>query len=65
MFTSQFNKLIEDRNTSVAKISRATGIPPTTMYDWAKGRTNPSFEHVVRLSKHFDVPITYFAEGDA
>ena len=65
MFTSQFNRLIEEKNTSIYKVSKATGIPVTTMYDWANGKTQPKFDSVVKLSEHFDVPLTYFTQGGA
>lgn len=62
MFKDAFNKLLEERNTNVFKVSKATKIPVATMYDWAYGRTNPKFESVVAIAKHFDVPLEYFAE---
>ena len=65
MFTTQLNKLIEEKNTNINKVSKATGIPCTTMYDWAAGRTQPRFDYVVKLSSYFDVPLDYFTQGDA
>ena len=65
MFTSQFNKIIEENHTSIYKVSKATGIPVTTMYDWANGRTQPKFDSVVKLSAHFGVPLTYFSECES
>ena len=65
MFTSQLNKLIEENHTNVARVSRDTGIPVTTMYDWANGRTQPRFDYVVKLSSYFGVPLEYFAKGDS
>ena len=64
MFTSQLNKLIEEKNTNINKVSKDTGIPVTTMYDWSNGRTHPRFDYVVKLSSYFGVPLEYFAEGD-
>ena len=62
MFKEAFNKLIEERETNIFKVSKETNIPVATMYDWAKGKTEPKFESVVKLSKHFGVSVEYFAD---
>lgn len=65
MFTSQFNRLIEEKETNIYQISKETQIPVTTMYDWMHGRTQPKFDSVVKLSRFFGVPLEYFTKGDA
>lgn len=62
MFKDAFNKLIKERETNISKVSKDTDIPVTTMYDWANGRTKPQFEAVIKLAKHFDVPLEYFSD---
>ena len=63
MFKEKFNKLVEERETNVSKISKETGIPMTTMYDWKHGRTGaPSIKYLKPLSEYFDVPVSYFLE---
>lgn len=62
LFQDAFSKLLEERQTNVFKVSKEVKIPVTTMYDWLNGRTKPKFESVIKLSKHFDVPLEYFNE---
>ena len=62
MFKEQFNKIIEEKETNIFKISKATDIPATTMYDWSNGRTEPSLKYVKMLSEYFDVSPSYFLE---
>ena len=60
MFAEQFNKILEKKKTNISKVSKETNIPATTMYDWAKGNTEPTIKHLKVLSEYFKVSPKYF-----
>ena len=61
MFTSQFNKIIEENHVKTAEVSRQTGIPYSTLNEWSKGKTKKiSGENLSKLAEYFGVPVDYF-----
>ena len=47
-----------------AKVSEATGIPPSTFTDWKQGRSKPKLEKLMKLSKLFNVAVEVFVRTE-
>jgi len=61
----KFLALLEERNLTVAEVSRATGIPFSTLSMWKSRRDTGaklSLENAAKLAEYFGVPIEYFVE---
>lgn len=58
----KFEKLVKDKETTIYRVSKDTGIPPTTLYEWGYGRCTPKVDKLLILAKYFDVPLEYFLE---
>jgi len=43
----------------LAKILR---VSRSTISLWETGRSRPTYEHLIALSRHYDVPVNYFFE---
>lgn len=59
----KLDKLIKKKGVSPYKVSKDTGIPMTSVYDWMSGRSKPKLENAVKLAAYFGVDLTYFV-GD-
>lgn len=63
-FYERFEKLIKDKNATVAEVSRATGIPYTTLDSYVKKKQNyTSMENVIKLAEYFGVSMEWLATG--
>ncbi len=58
----KFEKLLAERNFTAVKVSRDTGIAPSTLSEWKHGKYKPKVDKLLTLAKYFDVPIEYFLE---
>ena len=56
----KFEKLLKKHKTTIHRVAVGTGIPPTVLYDWKNGRSNPKLDKLLKLAKYFDVPVEYF-----
>ncbi|MBF0361971.1 MAG: helix-turn-helix transcriptional regulator [Oligoflexia bacterium] len=56
-------KLIKERDTSIAKVSRTTKIPSKTIYNWLSGSEPKSFLQVKRVADYFEVSLDYLCFG--
>lgn len=61
----KFQRLLDTTDKSVYQISKETGISQTAFSNWKSGRSAPSLESLVKLSKYFKVPIEYFIDDQA
>ena len=52
--------LMDEKETTLYKLAKETGIPPTVLYDWKSGRCQPKVDKMMILAKHFDVPLETF-----
>ena len=59
MFTARLNELLKETNTSKAALSKATGIPLTTMWGWFEKNTQPAADKVVKIADYFEVSTDY------
>ena len=58
----KFEKLVKEKETTIYRVSKDTGIPPTTLYEWGYGRCTPKVDKLLILAKYFGVPLEYFLE---
>jgi hypothetical protein len=63
-FMINFQKLVRDSKHSLKSISKATGIPNSTLNNWMHEKTSPRFDwRVLALAKFFKKPLEYFLES--
>ena len=53
----RFYELLVARNTTVYKVAKETGIPPSTFSDWKSGRSTPKAEKLCRIADYFGVSL--------
>ena len=61
MYT-RFKKLLEEKGDTIYQVSKDTGIPQSTLYEWKDGKYTPKVDKLVILARYFNVPIEYFIE---
>lgn len=61
----RLKKLMEDERHTLAGISKATGVPKSTMSEWLSNRS-PNPVHAAKVAKHLGVslPFLLFAQED-
>ena len=55
-FSANLNSILSDRNCKQAELSRATGIPPSTLTGYVKGTSLPIPGNVQKIADFFGVP---------
>lgn len=60
-----YEKLRDEKGVRDADVSKATGIPPTTIYDWGRrAEKNPdaslSLFAMAKIAEYFGVSLDYF-----
>jgi len=61
---NNFKSLLEDRHLSVWKVSKETGVPPTTLYDLANDAHVPSSKTLQKVADYLDVSVDYLLNGE-
>lgn len=59
-----FEQLLQERQTTVYRVAKSTGIPASTFTDWKNGRSVPKTEKLRKIAAYFDVPLDYLLGGD-
>ncbi len=54
---SLFEKLIEERGTTVYQVSKATHIAASTFTDWKNGRSTPKADKLARIADYFSISL--------
>ena len=63
-FYERFESLIKERGLTVAEVSRATGIPYTTLDSYVKKKQSyTSMENNIKLAEYFGVSMEWLATG--
>ena len=52
---TRFEALLHAHNTTVYRVSKATGIAPSTFSDWKSGRSTPKADKLRRIADHFGI----------
>lgn len=55
-------KLCAENEVTPYMVSKATGIPYTTLLDWCNGRTSPRADAIPVLAEYFGISISAFYE---
>lgn len=58
-----FERLCNERNVTVADVSRATGIGQSTLGSWKKRRNILSARHAQKIADYFGVSLQYLMTG--
>lgn len=59
-----FEKLLNERGVKAADVHRGTGIATSTLTEWKKGKYEPKTDKLQKIADYFNVPLTYFTEGE-
>ncbi|MBE6596680.1 MAG: helix-turn-helix domain-containing protein [Ruminococcaceae bacterium] len=60
----KFEALLKSNNTTVYKVSKATGIAQSTFSDWKSGRSTPKADKLKKIADHFGVGIGYLMDSE-
>jgi len=63
MYT-KYVQLRDAKGVTDYAVSKATGIPQSTLTDWKTGRSKPKLDKLIRIAKYFDVLIDELAKED-
>lgn len=58
-----FENLLSMHRTTVYRVSKETGISPTTFTDWKNGRSAPKADKLKRIADYFGVSLEYMMGG--
>lgn len=56
----KFVQLLQNKQITVYKVAKDTGITNATLSDWKRGRSKPKIDKLIILAEYFGVPIEYF-----
>lgn len=59
-----FEDLLKSNNTTVYKVSKATGIAQSTFSDWKSGRSSPKADKLKKIAEYFGVSVGYLLDGE-
>lgn len=59
IFVERLNDLMTDRHLSIAKLSKITNIPRTTINSWTLQIKTPRMDSLDRLADYFEVSVDY------
>lgn len=54
-----FEQLLQKHNVTPYKVSKATGIPQSTLSEWKRGRSTPKSGTMQKIADYFDVSLDY------
>lgn len=52
-----FNRLLSERETTVYRVAKETGIPASTFTDWKNGRSVPKADKMIKIANFFGVSL--------
>ena len=59
----RINHLLKQNNMTAKELVKKLEISKTAMSEWRSGKTKPSIESLLKISKIFDVPIDWLITG--
>lgn len=54
-----FAELLKTHNVTRYQVSKATGVPQSSLSDWSKGKSKPKYENMKRIADYFGVSVDY------
>lgn len=55
----RFEELLRNKNVTVYRVSKETGIPVSTFTDWKTGKSKPQVDKLKKIADYFDVTTAY------
>ncbi len=65
MYYDMFKKLCEEKNVKPSNVSKATGIPTSTLTNWKKGKFTPKIDKLQKIADYFNVPLSYLTSDSS
>ena len=59
-----FNRLLEEKDATVYRVAKETGIPASTFTDWKNGRSVPKADKMIKIANFFGVSIDVLLGAD-
>ena len=59
-----FNRLLEEKNATVYRVAKETGIPASTFTDWKNGRSVPKADKMIKIANFFGVSLDVLLGAD-
>lgn len=59
-----FERLMQERGLTIIKVSKATGINPSTITDWRAGRYVPKVDKRQKIADYLGVSLHYLDTGE-
>ena len=59
----KFERLLMESNQSAYHVAKNTGISQSTLSEWKTKQRTPTVETLVKLARHFGVPVSYFTDS--
>lgn len=59
-----FEDLLKTNKTTVYRVSKETGIAPSTFSDWKSGRSVPKLDKIKLIANYFGVSLEYMTTGE-
>lgn len=51
--------MLKTHNVTRYQVSKATGVPQSSLSDWSKGKSKPKYENMKRIADYFGVSVDY------
>ena len=64
MYYENFEKLCKENNVKPATVSKATGVPTSTLTNWKQGNYTPKQITLQPIADYFNVSVDYLMTGD-
>jgi len=58
-----FAKLLDEYGVNTLYVAKVTGVNSTSLYEWKSGRSYPKEDKLKKLALFFNVPMSYFQDG--
>lgn len=56
----KFEALLKERNATIYRVSKGTGINSGFFYDWKSGKYEPKIQKLQKIADYFGVSVAYF-----
>lgn len=54
-----FAELLKKHNVTRYQVSKATGVPQSSLSDWSKGKSKPKYDNMKKIAAYFGVSVDY------
>lgn len=62
MYYEKFDALCKANNVTPNRVSKATGIPTSTLTNWKNGKFTPKIDKLRLIAEYFNVSVNYFLD---